>query len=155
MAKEPKIARPDMPATDAARLMASYDIGVVPIVQNDGVLVGLVTDRDLVVRTLAGEQGAASVPLAEIATRRTLHTVSPDATVDEAREMMAAHRIKRLMVTDGDEFVSVVSLGDVTQAETSMRAVGETLRAITASPATTEGTEDPPTLALPADGDVV
>ena len=96
------------------------------------------TDRDLVIRALAGEQGPAPVQLGEIATRRTLHTISPDATVDEAREMMAALRIKRLLVTDGDEFVSVVSLGDVTQAETSMRAVGETLREITASPATIE-----------------
>lgn len=152
MAKEPKTAGPDMPATSAARLMASYDIGVVPIVHDDGGLFGLVTDRDLVVRTLAGHRDPASVPLAEIATRRTLHTISPDATVAEARQRMASFRVKRLLVTDGDRFVSVVSLGDVTQAETSMRAVGEAVRDITGSPVTTEGTDlDPQHTAPPGD----
>jgi CBS domain-containing protein len=141
MAKEPKMASPDAPATDAAGLMASYDVGVIPIVRNDGGLVGLVTDRDLVVRVLADRRDPMSVSLGEIATRRSLRTISADATVAEARDMMAKHRVKRLVVTEGDAFVSLLSLGDIAQAEGSMREVGEAVREITESPATTEGTE--------------
>lgn len=140
MAKEPKTASPTMDATNAAGLMASYDIGVVPIVEDDGTLVGLVTDRDLVVRVLADRRDPTSVTLDEIATRRSLCTISPDATIAEARELMAAQRVKRLLVMDGDAFVSVVSLGDIAQSSESMGDVGEAVREITASLATTEGT---------------
>lgn len=141
MAKDPKTAAPDMDATNAAGLMASYDIGVVPIVQEDGALVGLVTDRDLVVRVLADRRDPTSVPLGEIATRRSLFTIAPDATVAEAREMMAAHQVKRLLVTEDDAFVSVVSLGDIAQSSESMSDVGDTVREITESPATKEGVD--------------
>ena len=139
MAKEPKTAGPDMDATNAAGLMASYDIGVVPIVEGDGAVVGLVTDRDLVVRVLADRRDPMTVPLSEIATRRSLHTISPDATVDEARQLMAAHQVKRLIVTENDAFVSVISLGDIAQSTPSMQDVGEAVREITESPATTAG----------------
>jgi CBS domain-containing protein len=139
MAKEPKTASPNMDATNAAGLMASYDIGVIPIVEDDGAVVGLVTDRDLVVRVLADRRDPASVSLREIATRRSLLTISPDATVDEAREMMGAHQVKRLLVTEDDAFVSVISLGDIAQSTQSMQEVGEAVREITESPATTEG----------------
>lgn len=139
MAKEPKTAGPDMDATNAAGLMASYDIGVVPIVEEDGSLLGLVTDRDLVLRVLADRRDPTSVPLGEIATRKSLFTISPDATVAEAQKMMASNRVKRLIVTDDDVFVSVVSLGDIAQSGESMQEVGETVREITESPATTEG----------------
>jgi CBS domain-containing protein len=141
MAREPKTATPDMDATNAAGLMASYDIGMIPIVERDGALVGLVTDRDLVMRVLAERHDPTTVPLGEIATRRSLHTISPDATVAQASQMMAEHQVKRLLVTQDDAFVSVVSLGDVAQSTTSMHEVGETVRQITESPATTEGAD--------------
>ena len=141
MAKEPKTAGPDMDATNAAGLMASYDIGAIPIVEDDGSIVGLVTDRDLVIRVLAGRRDPTSVPLREIATRRSLVTISPEATVAEASEMMAAHQVKRLLVTEDDAFVSVLSLGDIAQSSDSMSAVGDTVREITESAATMEGAD--------------
>jgi CBS domain-containing protein len=141
MAKEPKTASPDMDATDAAGLMASYDIGVIPIVERDGGLIGLVTDRDLVIRVLADRRDPTSVPLGQIATRRSLVTIAPDATIAQARKMMASHRVKRLLVTHDDAFVSVVSLGDIAQSSASLRDVGETVREITESPATTDGAD--------------
>ena len=55
MASEPKTARPEMNAFDAAALMQSFDVGAIPIV-DDGGLVGLVTDRDLVLRVLAARK---------------------------------------------------------------------------------------------------
>ena len=139
MSKEPKTASPDLDATDAAGLMASYDIGAIPIVGRDGGLIGLVTDRDLVIRVLADRRDPTSVPLGEIATRRSLVTISPDATIGQAGEMMASHRVKRLLVTQDDAFVSVVSLGDIAQSSASLTDVGETVREITESPATTHG----------------
>jgi ABC-type arginine transport system permease subunit len=53
---------------------------------------------------------------------------------------MGAHQVKRLLVTKDDAFVSVISLGDIAQATDSMDEIGEAVREITESPATTEGT---------------
>jgi CBS domain-containing protein len=138
MAEEPRTLGPDMTAADAAGLMANHDIGVVPIVEQDGRLAGLVTDRDLVVRVLARGEDPQALPLREIATLRSIETISPDETVEAARERMAAARVKRLMVTRDDALLGVISLGDVAQTLGSARAVGEAVQAITESPATTQ-----------------
>lgn len=147
MASEPRTMGSDMSASDAAGLMALYDIGVVPVVGRFGELEGLVTDRDIVLRVLARRENPLDAPLGEVATTRSLQTISPEATVEDARERMAGARVKRLLVTKNDQLVGVVSLGDVAQSDNSMHAVGEAVRSITESPATIEvtpkGTEPP------------
>jgi CBS-domain-containing membrane protein len=74
----------------------------------------------------------------DVATRRSIFTISPDAQVSEARALMAAERIRRLPVVKGDRLVGIVSLGDVAEADSSARAVGEALKEISESPATLE-----------------
>jgi CBS-domain-containing membrane protein len=140
---------PDMTASDAAGLMANYDIGVVPIVDTEGALAGVVTDRDLVVRVLARGSDPSTVPLREFATTRSIETISPDESLEEARRRMADARVKRLMVTKDDRLLGVISLGDVAQTLGSARAVGDALRDITESPATTEVTTDAPDTGTP------
>jgi CBS domain-containing protein len=145
MATEPKTARPDMNAFDAAALMGSYDVGSIPIVGDDG-FVGIVTDRDLVLRVLAARKDPHDAKLGEVLTRDPV-TISPDATLAEARGLMSEHRIRRLPVTKGDELVGIVSIGDVAVADASARAVGETLRDVSESQATADraGGPDPGT----------
>jgi len=129
MAQEPKTATPEMNAYDAAGLMASYDIGAVPIVQADK-LVGLVTDRDLVLRVLAARQDPQQVKLGDIATTRDLVTVTPDTQLSEARQSMADHKIRRLPVVKEDVLVGVISIGDIAESSSSMRSVGDVLREV-------------------------
>jgi CBS domain-containing protein len=135
MATRPVTASPDMNAGDAAGLMAANDIGVVPITEGDR-LVGVVTDRDLVIRVLAERKDPRSVRLGDIATTRGLETTSPDAQLGDARAMMARRRIRRLPVVKDGLLVGMLSLGDVAIASASTRSVGETLAAISASTAT-------------------
>lgn len=134
MSEEPKTARPDMTAADAAGLMRSFDVGAIPLVEGDE-LVGLVTDRDLVVRVLAHRGDPADVRLGDIATTATI-TVSPDVQLAVARELMAERRIRRLPVTKDGRLVGIVSLGDVALADASTRAVGEALQEISESEST-------------------
>ena len=141
MATEPKTARPDMNAFDAAAMMGSYDVGSIPIVGDEGFM-GIVTDRDLVLRVLAARKEPQGTTLADILTPDPV-TISPDATLAEARGLMAAHRIRRLPVTKGDELVGIVALGDVAVADASARAVGETLREVSESHATTDRADGP------------
>jgi CBS domain-containing protein len=137
MAAQPVSATAEMNAGDAAGLMVANDIGVIPITQ-DGRLVGLVTDRDLVLRVMAERKDPRSVRLGDIATRRGLETVTPDTQLCDARALMAQRRIRRLPVVKDEVLVGMLSLGDVALGSASMRGVGEALAEISASPATEE-----------------
>jgi CBS domain-containing protein len=148
MASEPKTVKPDMNACDAAGIMASYDVGMVPVVEDDR-LVGVVTDRDLVLRVLAARQDPMKIQVGEIVTGRELVTISPDAQVSEARELMSSNRIRRLPVVKAGRLVGVVSLGDVAVADPSKRAVGETLEVISESASTTDVRSDGPNPGTP------
>jgi signal-transduction protein with cAMP-binding, CBS, and nucleotidyltransferase domain len=119
-------------------MMASHDVGSIPIVDEDGRLEGIVTDRDLVVRVLAAGRDPDRIPLREIATTKNVVTIDPDQTLKEARETMAEHQIKRLPVVKGDDLVGVVALGDVAVTSASARGVGETVAEIFRSAATEE-----------------
>lgn len=136
MTEDPKTLGPAMNAQDAAGMMAQFDVGVIPVVDNERLL-GLVTDRDLVIRVLAGRKDPEDVRLGDIATE-VLVTASPDMGLSEARDLMADHRIRRLPVVKGDELVGILSLGDVALADASERAVGEALEEISTSESTAE-----------------
>ena len=142
MTESPTTASPDMNATDAAALMKQFDTGVIPVTEGEQLL-GLVTDRDLVLRVLAERQDPRGILLRDILTRSP-HTVSPDARVSEARDLMAEHKIRRLPVVKNDRLVGILSLGDLAVADASDRAVGETLEDISESTSTTSLTEDVP-----------
>jgi CBS domain-containing protein len=141
MTASPQTIDPDMNAADAAALMRSEDIGVLPVVK-DGELVGLVTDRDLVLRVLAERKNPTEVKVGAIATRSPI-TVTPDMRLSEARELMVQHQVRRLPVMKGHELVGILSLGDVAWADASTREVGEALRAVSESESTTTQNEYP------------
>jgi len=134
MTESPQTAKPDMSAADAAGLMKQLDIGVVPVAER-GKLVGLVTDRDIVLRVVANRQNPDRVPLSDILTRSPV-TVTPDMKVSEARDLMARHKVRRLPVMKGEELVGILSLGDVALADASGREVGEALEGISAPEST-------------------
>ena len=147
MATRPITASPDMNADDAAGLMAANDIGVVPVTEGER-LVGIVTDRDLVLRVLAERKDPRSVRLGDIATSRGLETTSPDTQLCDARALMAERRIRRLPVVKDGSLIGMLSLGDVAVGSASMRSVGETLATISAS-AATEDTNAGPDVGTP------
>ena len=91
--------------------MASEDVGSVPVVKG-GRLVGIVTDRDLVVRVLADGRDPNSTTVGEIASG-DLETVSPDDDLDAALRKMASSKVRRLPVVEGDQLVGIVAQADV------------------------------------------
>ncbi|MFF4653128.1 CBS domain-containing protein [Streptomyces sp. NPDC001380] len=98
--------------TDVAACMRDADVGCV-LVTSDGVLHGVVTDRDITVRITA-EGLIAGSATAHQAASGSLVTVGPDATVCEAAELMCAHALHRLPVVDGEgRPVGLISLGDI------------------------------------------
>jgi CBS domain-containing protein len=96
---------------DAARTMREGDFGSMPVV-DDGRLVGILTDRDIVVRAVAEGLDPAVVRVGEVASRDPV-TVGSDEALDEAMELMAHHRVRRLPVVDDGRLVGVVSQADI------------------------------------------
>ena len=141
MTEAPRTLGPDRTAADAANLMEQYDVGVVPLADGD-TLVGLVTDRDLVVRVLAKRRDPQEVKLGEVATEK-LVTVTPDTDLGSARDLMAEHKVRRLPVIKDGRLVGIVALGDIAVQIASKRAVGEVLEDVSESPSTMEDNPGP------------
>jgi CBS domain-containing protein len=137
MAEDLKVAAPEMQVSDAAALMAHYDIGSLPVASDDGALKGIVTDRDLVLRVLATRADPTAVTVGDIATMRSVVTVSPEASLEDAMAAMADNRVKRLPVLQDDALIGIVSIGDLANATSVKETAGETIAAILSSISTT------------------
>lgn len=106
---------PETSALHAVRLLAHYDIGALPVVGANGELCGIVTDRDILMRSVAGETPVTAISVGEVMTR-TVITVPPDADVREAAAVMAAYRVRRLPVAKARRPVGVITLADLARA---------------------------------------
>jgi CBS domain-containing protein len=126
MTPNPRTVSPDDSIESAARIMRDEDTGAVPVVQ-DGRPVGMLTDRDIVLRVVA--EGGSAKSVREVVTGRVI-SVSPDATTREATDLMSEHQIRRLPVVENERLVGIVSLGDLAVKEAKDRRVGDTLQSI-------------------------
>jgi CBS domain-containing protein len=128
MTSNPRAIDPDSPVTEAARLMRSENVGSIPIVHDDR-LIGIVTDRDIVVNVVAEQKDAQSLPVGGMASRE-LVTVGPDEPLDEALRLMARHQIRRLaVVEDRTRLVGILSQADVAR-QGDERTTGEVVEQI-------------------------
>ena len=126
MTPNPRTVSPDDSIESAARIMRDEDTGAVPVVQA-GRPVGMLTERDIVIRVVAEGRRAQSVR--EVVSGRVI-SVSPDATTREATDLMSEHQIRRLPVVENERLVGIVSLGDLAVKEAKDRRVGDTLQSI-------------------------
>jgi CBS domain-containing protein len=104
-------AASDDTVEDVARLMSEIDSGAIPVLDDD-VVVGLITDRDIVIRVVAeGREG--SLPVSEVMTRG-VESCLEDDDVGEAARRMAELQMRRLVVFDSKGQLSgIISLGDI------------------------------------------
>jgi CBS domain-containing protein len=114
MTSNPTSCQPSTTVAEAAQVMAQEDVGPVPVVDN-GRVVGIVTDRDIVVRVVAEGRDPNSTTVGEIASR-DLATVTPETNLDEALRTMAQKQVRRLPVVEGDQLVGIVAQADVARA---------------------------------------
>jgi len=111
MTRDIEACEPDAKVKDAAELMARKDVGPIPVVE-DGTLVGIVTDRDIVIRVVAEGRDAAETTVGEISSKG-LVTVSPDDDLEDALKLLAQHQVRRLPVVEGDRLVGIVAQADI------------------------------------------
>ena len=127
MTPNPQCVSPGDSIQNAARIMRDWDTGAVPVVDN-GRPIGIVTDRDIVVRAVA-DGGRLDRPVREIVTGDVV-CVSPETSTHDAADLMSEHQVRRLPVVENDQVVGIVSLGDLAVKEAKDRRVGDTLEHI-------------------------
>ncbi|UUZ85796.1 CBS domain-containing protein [Paenibacillus sp. P26] len=112
---------------EAAVKMKNEDTGFIPVVDGKK-LIGVLTDRDLVIRGYADKrEGSASIK--EVMTDRVV-SVPPETTVDEAARLMAKEQIRRLPVVENGDLVGIVSIGDLAVRDKFEDEAGEALSQI-------------------------
>lgn len=113
---------------EVAVKMKENDTGFIPVVEGGDKLIGVITDRDLVIRGIA-EKRPGSTAVDEVMTKG-IKTASRDMSVDEAAELMAQQQIRRLPVCEGDRLIGIVSIGDMAVRNIFADNAGEALSEI-------------------------
>lgn len=112
MTRDVAYIKPDASVFDAANIMQQNDIGSLPVVCDQSGVVGIVTDRDIVVRNVITASDPKTTPVSNIMTTN-ISTVTPDTEVEQLGTLMANKQIRRIPVVDNNALVGIVALGDL------------------------------------------
>lgn len=130
MTANPQCVTPDESISRAAEIMRDSDVGVVPVVEDQGSmrLAGVVTDRDIAVRVVA--EGRGNDCQARDVMSSGLATVQPDDDVDRVMELMKREQVRRIPVVEGDRLVGIIAQADVATDLGSDRKTGDLVEKI-------------------------
>lgn len=111
MTKNIAYVNPLSTVVEAAQLMQKHNVGVIPVCDKSGVI-GLVTDRDIVVRNIAHGKSPNETPVKDVMTSQVT-TISPETDINDATQIMSQNQIRRLPVVENNMLVGILSLGDM------------------------------------------
>lgn len=113
---------------EAARIMKEQNVGVVPVCESDKI-VGMVTDRDIVIRSVVEGKQPSSVTCEQIMSTAPV-VGNPNMDVHEAAKIMADHQIRRLPVVENGRLMGIVALGDLAVENNFVDEAGDALNDI-------------------------
>lgn len=113
---------------EVANKMKSLNVGSIPVCDSGNRLLGIVTDRDMVVRGLS--QGLQSQAIAKDVMTVNPVTVSPDTDVNEATRLMSEHQIRRIPVVENGTLVGILAIGDMAVRDRLTDEAGNALSSI-------------------------
>ena len=114
--------------TEVAQNMKNLNVGSIPVCDSSDNIVGIVTDRDIVLRNVAS--GNQSNSTAQNVMSSQLVTVSPDTDIHEAANIMAKNQIRRLPVVENGKLVGMLSIGDLATKNIYVDEAGDALSSI-------------------------
>ncbi len=133
MTPNPKAVSERDSILEVARIMRDQDTGVVPVVDGRKII-GLVTDRDIVVRAIANGKDVNKLRVNEVMTK-SVRSVKEDSTVDEVLNLMGTAEIRRVpVVNSSNELVGIVSIGDLATQTNREGKIGEAIENISEAP---------------------
>lgn len=113
---------PDLPVNEAARLMRAEQIGFLPICDAQGSPLGVLTDRDIVLRLCAENQDGSTKTVSQIMTLKPIRCLETD-TMAHAEELMVKHKTRRVLIIDRlGKLVGLVTLAEIAQYEAPYKA---------------------------------
>lgn len=130
MCTQVSCVNPEVKIKDVAKLMLNNHIGCVPVCDNNKQVIGLVTDRDLILRSVAEEKDIAQTPVREVMTTK-VYNISPEADIQEATQLMCDCQIRRIPVVDNNVIVGIITLGDLANTNSvNTTQVGNTVEGV-------------------------
>jgi len=141
MTSDPACCTPDTPLQDVARLMVENDCGQIPVVddKNNMRTIGVITDRDIVCRTLARGDNPLTMTAEHVMTRPVL-TVRPSTKIEDCCRLMEERQVRRAPVEDErGRCCGIVSLADIAQ-NVSEKTTGELMRTVSQPGSSSSGT---------------
>jgi len=128
MTREVRVANPGQSIRDVAKIMAEIDAGSMPVGDNDR-LVGMITDRDIVIRAVAQGKGP-DTPVREVMSIEQVLYCYEDEELDHVAKNMSQQQVRRLPVVNRDKrLVGIVSLGNIVQSEA--RSAAKAVKGVT------------------------
>ncbi len=120
---------PEEPVAVAARTMAQYNIGAMPVCGSNGRVCGMITDRDIVTRCLASGRSPSVTCVGDVMTANVT-AVEPDMEAGAAAALMGQMQVRRLPVMEKGKLCGMVSLGDLSVKGESVLKAGDALHQI-------------------------
>ena len=121
---------PETNLTDVAKLMKDQHVGCLPVCDTNKQIVGLVTDRDLVLRGVACNKDTNATPVSAVMTTQ-VYTITPNEDVENATQTMCDCQVKRIPVIENNQMVGILTLGDIANnTELDQEYVGRTVEGI-------------------------
>jgi CBS domain-containing protein len=112
MTNDVKYVTAETPVTTVAKLMSDLDVGCIPVCDQNGMIQGIITDRDIVLREVAQGKDPNQMMAREVMTSNII-SATPDTDVHTASKMMAENQIRRLPVVENNKIVGIIALGDL------------------------------------------
>lgn len=125
MSRDIACVRSDDSIERAAQLMKQYNCGSIPVCTQDKII-GIVTDRDIAVRSVASGDDVTSTRVGDVMTESVVFA-SPDLDVTDAAKLMSDRQIRRLPVVESNRLVGIVALGDVSRRPTCQDSAEDAL----------------------------
>lgn len=136
MTPSPTCCQPGHTAVDVAELMKREDVGLVPVVSDNSTkLIGVITDRDIVLNIVAAGRDPKATAVSEVMTTDPVSCL-PQETIEAAMELMASRQVRRIPIVDQDgAIVGIVAQADIATRVAAPQATGQVVQAIS-EPAT-------------------
>ena len=130
MTKSTISVKPSENIYQVAKIMGDNHIGCVPVCDNLGKVVGILTDRDILLRGVACNKDANTTPISDIMTTKVIKT-TPDTDVESVTETMSRNQIRRMPVIENDQIVGILTIGDIARTKCiSKEELGTTMEYI-------------------------
>ncbi len=127
MSSNVQYVRPETPMEEIAQYMKQHDIGSIPVCNDNGEAVGIVTDRDIVLRAVSA--GTPSMTARDIMSTNVVY-VDSNTNAHEAANLMAKNQIRRLPVVDNNRLVGMLAMADIARKNIYVDEAGDALSAI-------------------------